>query len=51
MWKKKPNLTHFDGTKLSGVDGTPEGRNAIQRELDSLEKCACENLMKFNKGK
>ncbi|KAK4810486.1 hypothetical protein QYF61_004266 [Mycteria americana] len=40
-----------DDSELGGVPNMPEGRAAIQRELDRLQKWADRNLMKFNKGK
>ncbi|GAB0183233.1 mitochondrial enolase superfamily member 1 [Grus japonensis] len=38
-------------TKLCGVVNMPDGRDAIQRDLDRLERWARVNPMKFNKAK
>lgn len=44
-------LSQFAGnSKMCGGVNVLEGRDAIQRSLDRLERYACVNLMKLNKA-
>ncbi|GAB0186255.1 triadin [Grus japonensis] len=47
----KCTLSKFANNKLCGVVRTPEGRDAIQRDLDRLERWTHLKLVKFNKAK
>ena len=40
-----------DDAKLSGVDDTMKGRDAIQRDHNRLQRWAWVNLMRFNTAK
>ena len=46
------SLSKFaDDPKLAGAVDMWEGRDAIHRDLDRLEREACANLLRFDKAK
>ena len=48
---ERPISEYDDDTNLCDAVHVLEGRDAIQRDLDRLERWVCANLMKFNKAK
>ena len=50
-WHKCTLSKFADDTQLGGTAVRIEGRNAIQRDQDTVEKQAHENLMRLNMAK
>lgn len=48
-WIESTLSKFINGNKLCGAAGTLEGTDAIQSDIDRLERRACVNLM-FNKA-